>query len=100
MINKSIQPDAGSNLSSRRIVFGVLGAVLIVSGAILAWSFGKDEYYEFYLIPKDKGDPLFPRRWQDLVFLGCFWSILFAWLGLGCWSLRRAFRKQFSKPLS
>ena len=70
----------------------MLGAVLVVSGAILAWSFAKQEYYYFYAIPKDKGDRLFPRRWQDFVALGSMWAILIAWLWAGYWFLRRTFR--------
>jgi hypothetical protein len=100
MTNRRSQPESGSNHFRRRIVRGVLGTLLIVSGAILAWSFGKDEYYEFYLIPRDKGDPLFPRRWQDLVFLVAVWTMLSAWLGLGYWSLRDAIRKGSFKPHS
>jgi len=69
-----------------------LGVVLVVSGAILAWSFARQEYFDFYAIPKDKGDKPFPRRWQDFVVLGGIWTILVAWLWAGYWLLRRTFR--------
>jgi uncharacterized iron-regulated membrane protein len=78
--------------SKRRIILGVLGGILVISGVIMAWSFARQEYYDFYAIPKDKGDNLFPRRWQDFVVLGGIWTILVAWLWAGYWLLRRTFR--------
>jgi hypothetical protein len=91
MTDVHLSTDTDTKFPLRRVILGVFGAVLVVSGVILAWSFAKQEYYDFYAIPKDKGDRLLPRRWQDFVALGVIWAILVAWLWAGYWILRRTF---------
>jgi len=97
MNDTRLPTDIAAKSPTRRKIHAAIGAVLIVSGLVLAWSFGRDQYYEFYAIPKDKGDTLWPRRWQDFVMLGGIWTILVAWLWAGYWLLRGAFRARANR---
>jgi hypothetical protein len=80
-------------IGPRRVILAVLGGAVVVSGVILAWSFASKELNEFYWIPRDKGDRIFPRRWQDFVMLGVIWTVLLAWFWSGYRLLRLAFRR-------
>lgn len=76
----------------KRFVLGLLGVTLLISGTILTCGFAYQEYLDFYVMPRDKGDTLFPRRWQDIVALVGIWTILISWLWSGYWLLKRALR--------
>jgi hypothetical protein len=84
--------ERGARFGPRRVIVALLGSALIVSGLFLAWSFASKEVNDFYLIPRDKGDRIFPTRWQDFVMLGAIWSVLLAWLWSGYRLLRYASR--------
>jgi hypothetical protein len=76
----------------RRVIWALVGSMLIVSGIFLAWSFASKELNDFYFIPRDEGDRILPRRWQDLLMLGVVWSFLFAWFWSGYRLIKYALR--------
>jgi hypothetical protein len=93
MMDDRRQIEGSATFGLRRVILVVVGGALVVSGVFLVWSFASKELNEFYLIPRDKGDRIFPRRWQDFVMLGAIWATLLAWLWGGYRLLRHAFRR-------
>lgn len=93
MMSDRPQIERSATLGPSHVILALLGGALVVSGAFLVWSFASKELNEFYLIPRDKGDRIFPRRWQDFVMLGIIWTVLLAWLWGGYRLLRHAFRR-------
>ena len=87
----NFSPQSGARISKRKVAFALAGVALLITGVILAVSFAKQEYYDFYVIPRDEGDKILPQRWQDFAILACIWTVLAAWLWAGYYLLRRAF---------
>ena len=62
----------------RRIISGVLGAILLLGTIVEVCRASLGFYQDYYLIPKEKYGVLTPLRWQDVTFLVAFWLVIVA----------------------
>src|SRR3989442_7350998 len=53
----------------RRLMWATLGGALAVAAVLIAYSLARQEFYDFYVVPKAKRYEILPRRWQDLVVI-------------------------------
>ena len=78
----------------RRFTSGLVGLVLLLATAWMAFLQIEDAYYSYYLFPKFKEGYIAPTRWQDFAFMIAFWlgAILLFYLSYRL--LKYAFRRK------
>lgn len=76
----------------RRLMWATLGGALAVAAVLIAYSLARQEFYDFYVVPKAKGYEILPRRWQDLVMIAGFWAVPTILLWVCYRVLKRVFR--------
>src|SRR2546425_8466148 len=78
----------------RRLMWATLGGALAVAAVLIAYSLAREEFYDFFLVPKAKGDEILPRRWQDLVMIPGVLAVPTRLL----WGFYRVLQSVFRRP--
>jgi hypothetical protein len=81
-------------MQMRRVLSGLLGALLLFGTVVEAIRGSLGFYREYYLMPREKYGVITALRWQDIAFFAAFWAVVIALLYVSYRLLRLAFRHE------